>query len=204
MCTSPMRFEPLAPIEYQPGYVLRHPTLTLNLLALAVSVISLPLLGVITWELHGGVSALPIEVTLTFLDIPVALIAAIFTIVFHELIHTAVLRSFGYRVSYGIAWRLLVAYAAAFRQLQRRDHALVTAVTPLALITVIALPLLATSSQYIVMFAFSVLLTNTAGAVSDMYLAWQLLRLPRQTLLYDVDTTHMIIFVPTCSSRRGG
>ena len=200
MTTLPIRLDSMAPLGYQPGSIVRHPTLVLNLVALTLSVLLLPLLGVITWELQGGLSALPIEITLTFLDIPIALIAAIITIVLHELIHAAVLCSYGYRVSFGIVWQLLVVYAAAFRQIQRRDHALVTILAPFVLITIIALPLLALPSHYIVTIAFSALLTNTAGAVSDLYLAWQLVRLPRQTLLYDVDPTQVMIFVPLSQS----
>lgn len=39
------------------------------------------------------------------------------------------------------------------------------------------------------------LLANTPGAVDDMHLAWQLLRLPRQTLLYDLDPARMLAFL---------
>jgi len=58
------------------------------------------------------------------------------------------------------------------------------------------LPLLAVPNHYVASVAFSVLLTNTPGAVGDLHLAWQLLRLPRQTLLYDIDPTRMLVFLP--------
>jgi len=203
MTTLPIQIETVTPSGYQQGLSICHPTLALNLIALTVSILLLPLLGVITWELHGGLAALPVEIAPTFLEIPIALSAAIFTIVLHELVHAAVLRAYDYQVSCGIVWHMLVAYAAAFGQLQRRDHALKIAIAPLVLITAIALPLLATSNQYIVTIAFSALLTNSAGSVSDIYLAWQLARLPRQTLVYDMDPTHMLVFVPTCSAHNG-
>ena len=196
MITASATRDPTAPVGYQPGSIVRHPIRALNLVTIGLSVILVPLLGIITWELHGGLSALPIEVTLTPLDIPVALIATISTIMLHELIHATVLRVYGYQVSFGIVWQLLVAYAAAFRQLQRRDHALVTTLAPIVLLTAVMLPLLAAPNHYIVIVAFVVLLTNTAGAVGDLYLTWRLLCLPRQSLLYDVDPTQVMIFVP--------
>ena len=196
MTTLPITLDSMPPIGYQPGYIIRHPTLALNLAALALSIMLLPLLGVITWELHGGMSALPVEVTLTLWDISVAIIATIMTMVVHEMIHAAVLRAYGYRASFGIVWRLLVAYAAAFQQLQRREHALVTALAPIVVITAVTLPLLAAPNHYSVIVAFVVLVTNTAGAIGDLYLAWQLVRLPRRALLYDVDPTQMVIFLP--------
>ena len=119
------------------------------------------------------------------------------TTIIHELIHGGVLRSYEYRVAYGVSWRLLVAYAAAFGQFQQRNHALVNALAPLIIITTATVPLLLVPNHYVALAACIALLTNTTGAVGDMYMIWQLLWLPRETLLYEVDPGQVLIFIPT-------
>ena len=197
MLTSSFTLDPTpsAPAGYRPGCIVRHPLLVLNLVSAAVFILGLPLLGVITLELQGAL-ALPVELVLNVSDIASALGASISTIFLHELIHGGLLRHYGYRASYGVEWRLFVAYTAAFGQFQQRDHAVQTALAPLMIITIAMLPLLAVPNHYIVTVAFAALLTNTPGAVGDLYLAWRLLRLPRQTLVYDVDPQQMLIYLP--------
>lgn len=186
---------PAAPPGYRSGYLVYHPVAVLNLITAVVFIVMVPLLSVITLGLHGSLSV-PIEVPLDIGAIVAMFIASLATLVFHELIHGLVLRHYRRRVFYGMDMRRLVAYTAAFGQFQGRDQALTVALAPLVLITLTMLPLLAASNRYVVAVAFSMLLTNTSGAVGDMYLAWRLLRLPRQALLYDVDLENMIVFVP--------
>ena len=186
---------PAAPAGYGSGYLVYHPGAVLNVVAAVVFIIMLPLLSVMTLGLHGGLS-LPIEVPLDIVAIAAMLAASVATLFFHELIHGLVLRHYKHRVSYGMDMGRLLAYAAAFGQFQARDHALTVALAPLVLITLTMLPLLAVPNHYVASVAFSVLLTNTPGAVGDLHLAWQLLRLPRQTLLYDIDPTRMLVFLP--------
>jgi len=57
-------------------------------------------------------------------------------------------------------------------------------------------PLLLIPNHYVAIFAVITLLINTTGAVGDLYVSWRLLRLPDQTLLYDVDPEQMLIFIP--------
>ena len=56
--------------------------------------------------------------------------------------------------------------------------------------------MLALPNTIIVWLALIALMMNTGGAVGDLYLVWRLLRLPRETLLYDVDVKTMLIYVP--------
>ena len=60
--------------------------------------------------------------------------------------------------------------------------------------------LLALSNSTIVLLALASLMMNTGGAVGDLYLVWRLLRLPRETLLYDVDVKTMLIYMPDVKS----
>ena len=196
MLPSSSTDDPTPPAGYQHAYVVRYPMLVLNLVSVVVFIILVPLLGVLAWRLHKAPLAFPVEVRLTLLDIPGGLVASIMTGVFHELIHGIVLRYYGYRASYGMAWRLFAAYAAAFGQFQRRDHAILNTLAPLVIISLIMFPLLAMPNHYAIIVAYSALLTNIPGAVGDLYMAWRLLRLPRQTLLYEVDPRQLLIFQP--------
>ena len=180
------------PVQAQQGQVVRYPAWALNLAATALFIAVAPILVLITWRLQA-LSTHGLSLPLTLPDLLVVLIAALVTTIIHESIHATVFRAYGYRVSFGVAWRLLAVYTATFRQFSRRDHALISSLAPLIVITVGMLPLLAVENRYVVMFAFGALLTNTTGAVGDLYLAWLLHRLPRQAILYDVDPAHMII-----------
>jgi hypothetical protein len=70
------------------------------------------------------------------------------------------------------------------------------ALAPLCVMTAALLPLLAVPIRAVVIVAFMMLVLNTGGAVGDLYLVWRLLRMPRGTLLYDVDTNNMFILEP--------
>lgn len=131
-------------------------------------------------------------------DIIIAFLAGPLTVILHEALHGAVLRTTGYRISYGVVWQGFFAYTTARNQFVQRRHALVCALTPLLLINGIALPLLAVEQRTVIIIAFMALLTNTTGAVSDVLLARRLLALPRQALVYDIDSLHIVLFVPTC------
>ncbi len=187
---------PEPPTGYQPGYVVRYPVLTVCVISAAIFFVTLPLLVWLTWRLQG-VSSHTFALPLTIEDSFEALAGSIATAGLHELIHIVVLRAYGYRTSYGIAWRQLAIYAAAFGQWQPRRHALLVTLAPLVVISALSLPLLTVADRSLVVLGFSALLTNTSGAAGDLFVAWLLLRLPRNSLVYDVDPTQMLIFVPT-------
>ena len=185
--------EPLA--GYQPGFHARYPALAINLSAAALFCVAVPLLLYLTWVLQGR-SPTCAAFPFTAADAILLWLAAFVTAALHEWLHGRALRLCGYQPSYGIAWRILAAYAGAFGQFQRRNHALAVALTPLLVITAVALPLLAAAQHTVVVLAFAALLVNTSGAVGDLYLVWLLLRLPRHALLYDVDPRHTLVFLP--------
>ena len=195
MGTSSTGIELSPPAGYQPGYVLRYPILALNMAAIALFLVMAPLLGVLISRFQW-MSFQATDVLLRPLDSAGLFAATILTVAIHELIHGGVLRYYGYRVTYGVAWRLLVAYAAAFGQFQQRNHALLNALAPLVVITTAVFPLLLIPNHYVAIFAVITLLINTTGAVGDLYITWRLLRLPDQTILYDVDPLQMLIFIP--------
>jgi hypothetical protein len=126
----------------------------------------------------------------------IIVLAIVLTFVVHELIHGMVMRVFGYRVSYGIFWHMGGFYTAAFQQFVTRDHNIIIALAPLLIITPLALVVMLLPVGFGVIVALMVVICNTAGAVGDMYLTWRLLRLPRATLLYDVNIQRMLIYEP--------
>lgn len=170
----------------QPTIFLRYPAAALNLAAGALLLIVAPLLYVLVVRFHGH-SAHHILLPLRFLDSAIALLASAATIALHEYIHGLGLRLHGYQVSYGVHWRKFMAYAAVCDQSIERQHVLRIALAPVVIITVVMLPLLAFPNRYVVLVAFSALLTNTSGSVGDLYLVWRLKYLPQWTSLTDID-----------------
>lgn len=183
---------PPPPAGYRAPYSFVYPKLGMNIGAVALVLILLPLLGVLTWLLQGKLSlsgSIGLSVALF------CLVVAAVTIIVHELIHGLAYRILGYRVSYGIYWKLGF-YTAALRQFQQRDHIIASALAPLVLLTVVMLPMLAIRNNLIVEVAFIVLLVNTSGAFGDLYLTWRLSRIPRRTLAYDTDSSHSYVYEP--------
>ena len=184
------------PDGYQPRQVIRYPALAINLASVAILCIITPLAIWLTYLLQT-IALHAFTFPLTLDDILLGWFAMIATLGIHEAIHVVVIRVYGYDASCGLLWRQLAAYAGAFGQWLPRRHALLITLAPLIIITIIALPLLAAAQRLLVVVGFSTLLANTSGAAGDLYITWQLLRLPRQALIYDVDATHMLIGMPT-------
>src|SRR5262245_4995705 len=110
MIRSPTESHRLLLAGYQPGYVLRYPILALNIAAVVMVCGMAPLLGAVIFR--GGIAALAPDFLRSPLDSAILLAVTVITTTIHELIHGGVLRSYHYRVAYGVSWRLLVAYAA--------------------------------------------------------------------------------------------
>jgi hypothetical protein len=167
----------------------------MNIGAVVLVLVMVPLLAGITWLLQGK-SPLSGNTSLTGGWVVVfCLVVAAVTIVVHELIHGLVYLLLGYHVSFGIYWRLGF-YTAAMRQFQKRDHIIISALAPLVTLSVVMLPMLAIRSSLIVESAFIVLLVNTGGAFGDLYLSWRLAHIPRRTLAFDSDSSHSYVYEP--------
>ena len=166
--------------------------MALQIAAIGLVIGLLPLLFWLTWLLQGNV--LRLEAGLGEFGIIIGTI--IITVLVHEWVHGVVYWLLGYQVTYGASLRLMAAYAAAFEQFQQRSHNLLVALAPLIVINGTLLPLLAIPQPLVTLTVFTALLFNSSGAVADLYLTWRLLRLPRATLLYDVDPKTMLIFLP--------
>lgn len=183
---------PPTPPGYRTPYSLVYPKLGVTLGALALALVLIPLLGVIIWLLRGSI-------TLSGrIDLGVALwclLVGTITIIVHELIHGLVFRLLGYRVSFGVYWKLGF-YTSALGQFQKRDHVIISAMAPLVLLSLVMLPLLAINNSLVSLAAFFVLLLNTSGASGDLYLTWRLSRMPVNTLVYDTDANHSYIYEP--------
>lgn len=190
---------PTPPAGYQQGLVIHYPAWRISIASVVLFSLLIPLLTwlIARWQASPSVITLP----LTIEDAAVVWVAAVVTTGAHELIHILTLRSYGYQPSFGIAWRQFAAYAGAFGQYQRRQHAILVTLAPLLVITTLALPLLGAAHRMLVVASFGVLLTNTSGAAGDVYVAWRLLRLPPDALVYDLDLHHMLVFIPSKAER---
>lgn len=185
---------PASPPGYQAAISFTYPKGLLQVVGIAIILAVTPLLIYLTWRLQGNSTE---WLTLFRVDyIPLMLVTILLTIIIHELIHGMTYKLLGYQVRYGVSLHLAAAYAGAFGQWQVRNHNIIVALAPLLVITLISIPLLAASNLSIVLIAFTALLFNSSGAVGDLYLTFRLLRLPPTTLLYDVDTKTMLLFLP--------
>jgi hypothetical protein len=177
-----------APIRFQ------YPTVLLIVLNLAAVVLMGGGIAALLARLHGLPNGFAI--TLSGIDLLIAVAAMLAIVVVHELIHALTAWGLGYRITFGFKWSLLAPYVAAFHQFIPRRHNLLIALAPLIVLTALLLPLLTASASWALIVAFMGLVVNTAGAVGDLYLTWRLLRLPRRTLLYDVSIDSMFIYLP--------
>lgn len=189
---------PPTPPGYGPPIRFHYPVLLLIFLNLVVFVGVVAGLGWLIWHVMGRPETTSIEFGVGDLF---AVLAGMFgTIVVHELIHAVVARGLGYRVVFGFKWQLLAPYVAALGQfITRRDNLLI-ALAPLVILTPVLLLLLGVPVRWVAVAAGAGFVMNTSGAVGDLYLAWRLWRLPRQTLLYDVSIDRMFLFLPAEST----
>jgi hypothetical protein len=185
---------PPPPTGYQPAERFRYPKLALQIAAIAMLLFATPLLLLLTGFLQGWSGGIAFVAGIG--DFALVVLTVAITVVVHECIHGLVYQLFGYRVTYGASWQLMAAYAGAFGQWQQRNHNIAVALAPLLALNLLLLPLLASPSHTLMLVGFTAILFNTGGAVGDIYLTWRLLRLPRATLLYDVNPQTMLLFLP--------
>lgn len=182
------------PPGYQPALHFRYPKIALQIAAVILVVALTPILLIFTAMLQGNKGTLSFILNLN--DLLLVVVTIIVTVIIHEAVHGLVYQLLGYKVTYGASLQLLAAYAGAFKQWQKRDHNIAVAAAPLLLLSLLLLPLLALDSRMLVLVGFTALLFNIGGAVGDIYLIWRLARLPRETLVYDLDPTSMLLFLP--------
>jgi len=197
---------PPTPEGYSEPYQFEYPKLPLLLTGVVLTVVFTIIYGVLLVLLQGT-DVLPVvfdtategEITLVldFSRVAIPMLFAFLTVaVFHELLHGLVFQRYGYDVNYGVYWRFGAVYAAVFHQFHTREHNLRVGIAPLAIITVVCLPLLAVPQPLIATVAFFVLVLNTAGSVGDVYALWRFYRMPQGTVFYDINIAHMYVFEP--------
>jgi len=197
---------PPTPEEYSDPYQFEYPKLLLVVAGIALTVVFTVVYGIILVQIQGP-NVLPvvfetgaegeITVLLQLSQVAIPMVFAFLTVaVFHELLHGLVFQRYGYDVNYGVYWRFGAVYAAVFHQFHSREHNLRVGIAPLAIITVIFLPLLAVPHPVVAAVAFFVLVLNTAGSVGDIYALWRFYRMPQGTVFYDINMDNMYVFEP--------
>jgi len=203
---------PETPTGYQDPRPFSYSLPVLLAVVLVVTPVATAGFGALLWYAQGSAldAVLSVEETATSISfsidsglVAVALVGAITGVtVLHELVHGAVYRRLGYRVSYGVAPQLGAFYAATFHQFQRRNDNLVVGLAPLVVLNTALLPLLFVPIPLVAFGAFVALLFNTAGAAGDLYLAAALLRMPADAVMYDSDVRHCYVFYPENGEKR--
>lgn len=187
---------PKPPAGYQPAVLLKYPTLRLNVAAVVLFVLAIPPLCVFTVFLQYKLHWEPIKIPYNVPESVIILVMVLATTTAHELVHGGVYRLLGYRVSFGINIFLAEAHTAAFEQWQKRNHNIIVALGPLVVLTALFVLLLCVPNEDIVLAGLIGSLMNIGGSVGDIYLTYRLLRMPRRTLLYDMDAKTMLVYTP--------
>jgi hypothetical protein len=196
MTDTPEDLYPQPPEGYQPAVLLKYPTLRLNVAAVILFVLATPPLLVLTVFLQYQLRWEPIKSVYDAPELLIILVTVLATTTAHELVHGGVCRLLGYRVSFGMNIFLVEAFTAVFGQWQTRNHNILVALGPLVVLTALFLPALCVPNEDILLAGLLGSLMNIGGSVGDIYLAYKLLRMPRRTLLYDVDAKTMLVYAP--------
>ena len=183
---------PTPPLGYQAPLRFEYPRLKLQVAAITMVIITLPLLFTLTWLLQDQIPRFNVGTG----NLLLVILTVVATVGVHELIHGLAYALFGYRVSYGANLKLMAAYAAAFEQWQTRNHNFIVALAPLVVLNGLLIPFLLIPHPTLTLIIFTALLFNSSGAVGDLYLVWRLGRLPTGSLLYDIDVKTMLIYTP--------
>jgi hypothetical protein len=182
-----------------PGYYaarsLHYPTVATNVAALGLLLVLTPMLSFGVWFLHRS-TVTHGEYPIGLVEVLVALSALLLTIVMHEWLHALATQAYGYQTQFVLNWRRLLIGICTPAQMQQRNHALLATLAPLVCISLPALALSLTPMHSLIAAGTVALLTNLVSSAGDLWLAWALLGLPDDALVYEIDAEHALIFEP--------
>jgi len=182
----------MAPIQALPnGYqeaahiVLTDPKrlLRLNLYALVPLVLALILLE--RWHAFARALWTPT------LDLPAlsgtvgVIIGIVSVLIVHEGLHGAAILAFGHRARFGAKLAQGVLYATADNAYFRRHEFWVVALTPLVVLSLVALVGIAIGNDALAWALALWATVNAAGAIGDLWSSWFCLRYPASALVKD-------------------
>jgi hypothetical protein len=111
-----------------------------------------------------------------------ALIALVFVPFVHELVHGLVAQALGARPAYGVG----PGYAyTTFREPMGRWAYLAVGLAPIVLVSAIGMALVVPWPAARGWLVFTCVV-NAAGAIGDLWMAWRILRLPRNAIFFDL------------------
>lgn len=130
------------------------------------------------------------------LQIGVAFIAVVLTIVLHELTHGLALRAYGARPKYGVMWNEMMFYATAAGHAFRRNAYLAIALAPLVGLSLVGMALLVLPLPgwvaWIIVFCTAL---NVGSAIGDMWLVRVALGYPPAAYVVD-EKDGLRVFMP--------
>ncbi len=131
---------------------------------------------------------------LTYGSILIVIPIFVFTVLFHEFIHGIAISIYGGKPRYGagVAHYILPYFYATTETKFFRNQFILIAISPLIVISVIGIILMAIFSTAAHWFLFP-LTINAAGSIGDLWMVFSLLKYPEHVLLED-DRTGTIIY----------
>ncbi len=130
--------------------------------------------------------------------IPILLLlaAVLLMMVLHELAHGLMMRLFGAHPIYGILWSAGAFYATSPGYPYTRQQYLIVATTPLILLSVLAVLLMAFTAGSSLVWIWTICaIYNAAGSAGDLWIVAVVLRYPPETLVID-EKDGVKIFMP--------
>ncbi len=163
-----------------------------------VNLISLPMAlvwGLLFFGWLGLFDRMPQTLAPRFGDLLSLLVAAVITLVLHEVLHGLAMYAYGARPKFGILWQGMMLYATAPGYAFRRNEYIVVILAPLVGLSLLAFAgtaFVSTEAAVIVAVCATV---NGAGAVGDLWIMLITLRYPKQAYVVD-ERDGMRVFMP--------
>jgi hypothetical protein len=159
----------------------------LRVILLQILAIPLFILSVfIFWGLAVRLGKLPSSLTFGLVEIGVAILTILVTIVLHELAHGIAMQAFGARPRYGVLWNQGMFYATAPGYAFLRNDYLQIALAPFILLSVLVVLgiWLSSGTFWVAVFAIAGIV-NASGAIGDLWIATIVLQYPAKAYVID-------------------
>ncbi len=167
-------------------------------------IIGLNILGVILFFISGSIFSifavslgkLPSQGKYGLIEIGLALVGIVLTIVLHELIHGLFMRIYGATPRYGILWNEMMFYATSPGYAYRRNNYLVIALAPFVFISILVVlgMWIFQGTLWVVLLGICGTI-NASGAIGDIWIMVIVLRYAAAALIMD-ERDGIRVFLP--------
>ena len=164
-----------------------------------LQILSIPLFfasGLVFSRLAVSLGRLPSPLRFGPVEIGVAMVAIVVTIVLHELAHGIAMQMFGARPRYGVLWKYAMFYATAPGYAFRRNDYIQIALAPLFALSVLAVlgMWFLSGTFWVAVLAIGGVI-NASGAIGDLWITTIVLRYPVAAYVMD-EKDGIRVFLP--------